>query len=202
MSDQLDVLVGKESCPVCGTISDKGAVRCPECGTFHSGLHLEERPAPTPEERQKSRNVNPLDYSINPGSAIADEEFEGDESSVKDWTYLSQYYSMDCYFRQYWRDERLSFKGLKNNANNLVINQLSLNVEMLKKIWKPGKTQTSLEVNSGVFTDTYFHNGLDSYLHSITRPNKLLRLSENGDITYSIRFTISVRRLFRVSFPD
>ena len=79
---------------------------------------------------------------------------------------------MDCYFRQYWRDERLSFKGLKNNANNLVINQLSLNVAMLEKIWKP---------------DTYFHNGLDSYLHSITRPNKLLRISENGDITYSIR---------------
>ena len=79
---------------------------------------------------------------------------------------------MDCYFRQYWRDQRLSFKGLKNNANNLVINQLSLNVAMLEKIWKP---------------DTYFHNGLDSYLHSITRPNKLLRISENGDITYSIR---------------
>ena len=79
---------------------------------------------------------------------------------------------MDCYFRQYWRDERLSFKGLKNNANNLVINQLSLNVAMLEKIWKP---------------DTYFNNGLDSYLHSITRPNKLLRISENGDITYSIR---------------
>ena len=36
-------------------------------------------------------------------------------------------------------------------------------------------------------TDTYFHNGLDSYLHAITRPNKLLRISENGDITYSIR---------------
>ena len=80
---------------------------------------------------------------------------------------------MDCYFRQYWRDQRLSFKGLKNNANNLVINQLSLNVAMLEKIWKP---------------DTYFHNGLDSYLHSITRPNKLLRISENGDITYSIRY--------------
>ena len=51
---------------------------------------------------------------------------------------FAQYYSMDCYFRQYWRDKRLSFKGLKNNANNLVINQLSLNVAMLEKIWKPG----------------------------------------------------------------
>ena len=41
MSDSLDVLVGKEACPVCGTISQKGISRCPECGTFHSGIHLE-----------------------------------------------------------------------------------------------------------------------------------------------------------------
>ena len=42
-----------------------------------------------------------------------------------------QHYSMDCYFRQYWRDTRLSFKGLKMNSNQLHINQLSLNVKML-----------------------------------------------------------------------
>lgn len=79
---------------------------------------------------------------------------------------------MDCYFRQYWRDDRLSFTGLKKNAHHIQINQLSLNVKMLEKIWKP---------------DTYFHNGLSSYLHTITRPNKLLRISEHGDITYSMR---------------
>ena len=79
---------------------------------------------------------------------------------------------MDCYFRQYWRDTRLSFKGLKMTSNHIDINQLSLNVKMLEKIWKP---------------DTFFHNGLDSYLHTITRPNKLFRISENGDITYSMR---------------
>ncbi|XP_023328188.1 gamma-aminobutyric acid receptor alpha-like [Eurytemora carolleeae] len=88
------------------------------------------------------------------------------------------YYSMDCYFRQYWRDERLGFRGLKHNANQLQIDQLSLNVKMLEKIWKP---------------DTYFHNGLDSYLHTITRPNKLLRISEHGDITYSMRLTIKAK---------
>ena len=86
MSDKLDALVGKESCPVCGTISQKGTSRCPECGTFHSGIHLEERPAPTPEERVNSREIDPLDYSINPGSAIADEDFEGDDSTVKNWS--------------------------------------------------------------------------------------------------------------------
>ena len=55
--------------------------------------------------------------------------------------------------------------------------------------------------------DTYFHNGLNSYLHTITRsvlpsymdlipssrPNKLLRISEHGDITYSIRLTIKAK---------
>ena len=87
-----------------------------------------------------------------------------------------QNYSMDCYFRQYWRDERLGFTGLKKNHNKLSIDQLSLNVKMLEKIWKP---------------DTYFHNGLSSYLHTITRPNKLLRISEHGDITYSMRYVSS-----------
>ena len=29
-----------------------------------------------------------------------------------------QNYSMDCYFRQYWRDERLSFTGLKKDAHS------------------------------------------------------------------------------------
>lgn len=85
MSDRLDLLVGKESCPVCGTISQKGTARCPECGTFHSGLHLEDREPPTPEERVKARTIDPADYSINPGAAIADEDFEGDENNVKNW---------------------------------------------------------------------------------------------------------------------
>ena len=32
--------------------------------------------------------------------------------------FLPQNYSMDCYFRQYWRDERLSFTGLKKDAHS------------------------------------------------------------------------------------
>ena len=85
MADILDVLVGKESCPVCGTISQKGTARCPECGTFHSGIHLEEREAPSPEERISSREVDPSDYSMNPEVAIASEEFEGDDANIKNW---------------------------------------------------------------------------------------------------------------------
>ena len=85
MDDILDVLVGKESCPVCGTISQKGTARCPECGTFHSGVHLEERDAPPPEERMTNREVDPTDYSMNPEIAISSEEFEGDDANIKNW---------------------------------------------------------------------------------------------------------------------
>lgn len=72
---------------------------------------------------------------------------------------------MDCYFRQYWRDQRLSFLG--------PIKSLSLSIKMLERIWRP---------------DTYFYNGKNSYVHTITVPNKLLRISQDGDILYSMRW--------------
>lgn len=43
---------------------------------------------------------------------------------------------------------------------------------MLDKIWKP---------------DSTFFNGKHSYVHTITVPNKLLRLTQEGDILYSMR---------------
>ena len=86
MTDELDILIGKEYCPVCASIYQKNTQRCPECGTFHSGVHLEDREPPTPEERVAAREVEPTDYSINPNAAITDEEFDSDDSSVKNWT--------------------------------------------------------------------------------------------------------------------
>ncbi|XP_014091443.2 gamma-aminobutyric acid receptor subunit alpha-2 [Bactrocera oleae] len=80
---------------------------------------------------------------------------------------LDMDYSMDCYFRQYWHDKRLSFQG--------PIQSLSLSIKMLDKIWRP---------------DTYFFNGKHSHIHTITVPNKLLRLDQNGGILYSMRLTI------------
>ncbi|XP_064636322.1 gamma-aminobutyric acid receptor subunit alpha-5-like [Lineus longissimus] len=76
-------------------------------------------------------------------------------------------YSMDCYFRQYWTDKRLRFKGPKRS--------LPVHISILKRIWKP---------------DTFFQNGRGSYLHMITTPNKLLRINEDGQILYSMRLTI------------
>ena len=72
---------------------------------------------------------------------------------------------MDCYFRQTWIDKRLAFTGhTKKN--------LALSIEMLRKIWKP---------------DTYIFNGRKSYLHTITTPNKFMRLFDDGRVLYSQR---------------
>ncbi|KAG1674533.1 Gamma-aminobutyric acid receptor alpha-like [Nymphon striatum] len=85
---------------------------------------------------------------------------------------LKMEYSMDCYFRQKWTDHRLEFEGNKD------VNKLSLDIKMLDRIWKP---------------DTHFLNGLNSYLHTITRPNKFLRIDENGHVSYSMRLTIKAK---------
>ncbi|CAL4124456.1 unnamed protein product, partial [Meganyctiphanes norvegica] len=79
-------------------------------------------------------------------------------------------YSMDCYMRQEWQDERLKFKGPEK--------RLTINIKMLENIWKP---------------DTYFHNGHGSYVHMITRPNKFFRIDQEGNIYYSMRLTIKAR---------
>merc|ERR1711953_1020379 len=60
-------------------------------------------------------------------------------------------YTLDCYFRQYWYDERLKFN------QSYLINELAMNWQFLEKIWRP---------------DTFFLNGKDSYLHKIAVPNR------------------------------
>ncbi|KFM76355.1 Gamma-aminobutyric acid receptor alpha-like protein, partial [Stegodyphus mimosarum] len=76
-------------------------------------------------------------------------------------------YSMDCYFRQSWVDRRLAYTSKMPT--------LALSISMLEKIWRP---------------DTYFYNGKNSYLHTITTPNKFVRLYRDGRVLYSCRLTI------------
>ncbi|XP_067118249.1 gamma-aminobutyric acid receptor alpha-like isoform X1 [Centruroides vittatus] len=76
-------------------------------------------------------------------------------------------FSLDCYFRQKWIDKRLAFTG--------IMTTLALSISMLEKIWKP---------------DTYIYNGKYSYLHTITSPNKFVRLYQDGQVLYSSRLTI------------
>ncbi|XP_050190148.1 gamma-aminobutyric acid receptor subunit alpha-5 isoform X1 [Myiozetetes cayanensis] len=81
---------------------------------------------------------------------------------------LFQEYTIDVFFRQSWKDERLRFKG--------PMQRLPLNNLLASKIWTP---------------DTFFHNGKKSIAHNMTTPNKLLRLEDDGTLLYTMRLTIS-----------
>ncbi len=85
--DPLDAFHGVASCTVCGCFAKKGTLRCPECGTFHSGAVMVERPAPSPEERVAAEPSapDPSMYSLGPASTIAEEAFEESED-VRAWT--------------------------------------------------------------------------------------------------------------------
>ncbi|XP_031424680.1 gamma-aminobutyric acid receptor subunit alpha-2 [Clupea harengus] len=76
-------------------------------------------------------------------------------------------YTIDVFFRQSWRDERLKFDG--------PMNILRLNNLMASKIWTP---------------DTFFHNGKKSVAHNMTMPNKLLRIQDDGTLLYTMRLTV------------
>ncbi|XP_071499961.1 gamma-aminobutyric acid receptor subunit alpha-2-like [Diadema antillarum] len=77
-------------------------------------------------------------------------------------------YNIDMFFRQRWNDPRLKF-------NVTTFDELRLNTVMLESIWYP---------------DTYFFNGKRSIKHSVTTPNRMFRVSPNGDILYTSRLTV------------
>ncbi|KAI4831643.1 hypothetical protein KUCAC02_001179, partial [Chaenocephalus aceratus] len=72
-------------------------------------------------------------------------------------------YTIDVFFRQSWKDERLCFKG--------PMEMLPLNNLLASNIWTP---------------DTFFLNGKKSIAHNMTTPNKLLRLQDDGTLLYTM----------------
>ena len=89
-------------------------------------------------------------------------------------------FTIDCYFRQYWTDERLVFNSTK-------MDELTLNWQFLSWIWRP---------------DTFFLNGQDSYLHKVAVPNRFIRVAPTGKVSYSQRLTITARcRMNLRKFP-
>ena len=83
--------------------------------------------------------------------------------------------SMQCsHLRQSWTDSRLRF----SHFHDLNMTELSLNWIFLDNIWKP---------------DTYILGGRESFLHRITSPNRLVRLADDGTISYSQRLTLATK---------
>jgi glycine receptor alpha-3 len=78
-------------------------------------------------------------------------------------------FTSDFYFRQFWRDERLSFQKQPG------IDELSVGSEVAKMIWLP---------------DTFFANEKNSYFHTATTDNTFIRIKHDGSITRSMRLTV------------
>ena len=77
-----------------------------------------------------------------------------------------QTFKLGIYFRQYWRDPRLSF--------NSTLKQIVLSQDLLEALWLP---------------DSFFQTETESYIHEVTKPNVFFRLHDDGYILMSTRCT-------------
>jgi hypothetical protein len=86
MSDQLDAFIGASICPNCAVLAPEGSPRCPECGTFHSSVHLEDR-IPSAEDLRphEPKAIDPTLYSLNPNSGTVEEGTSNVEDNTKKW---------------------------------------------------------------------------------------------------------------------
>ena len=75
------------------------------------------------------------------------------------------------YFRQFWRDPRLSFERRAG------LEKLVVGAEYIKLIWVP---------------DTFFVNEKTAYFHDATTDNQFLRILHTGEILRSIRYEATV----------
>ncbi|XP_062856677.1 glycine receptor subunit alphaZ1 [Trichomycterus rosablanca] len=77
-------------------------------------------------------------------------------------------YRVNIFLRQQWNDPRLAYSEYPDDS-------LDLDPSMLDSIWKP---------------DLFFANEKGANFHEVTTDNKLLRISKNGNVLYSIRITL------------
>uniref|UniRef100_H2ZJ02 Uncharacterized protein n=1 Tax=Ciona savignyi TaxID=51511 RepID=H2ZJ02_CIOSA len=89
-----------------------------------------------------------------------------DVASIDSVSEVNMDYTLTLYFQQSWRDERLASGDPRLN--------LTLDNRVVDKIWVP---------------DTYFVNDKKSFIHTVTRKNKMLRIQQDGTIFYGLRAT-------------
>jgi hypothetical protein len=99
MVDPLEAFNNLETCPKCGCLTQVGAMRCPECGTFHSDLDsLPDRDPPPPTvEPPKPKDLDPSLYSQNPHAELPEEveEEEPETAPTIGWGESSTDFTFD-----------------------------------------------------------------------------------------------------------
>ena len=96
------------------------------------------------------------------------------QENYKEWlwhdclfiSFALQDFTLDMYFRQFWRDPRLSFLSRPG------LEKLVVGAEYIQQIWVP---------------DTFFVNEKTAYFHKATTENQFLRILHTGEILRSIR---------------
>lgn len=88
--------------------------------------------------------------------------------------FMYQDYRLNVFLRQQWNDPRLAYKEYPDDS-------LDLDPSMLDSIWKP---------------DLFFANEKGANFHEVTTDNKLLRIFQNGNVLYSIRWPVIFVVLF------
>ena len=77
-----------------------------------------------------------------------------------------QEYSLNFYLRQAWQDPRLRFD---DPQHGVTVKEIKLEAGTWDKIWIP---------------DVFFRNEKRAMFHSVTIPNRLLRLNATGHLWY------------------
>uniref|UniRef100_A0A8W8KNH7 Neurotransmitter-gated ion-channel ligand-binding domain-containing protein n=1 Tax=Magallana gigas TaxID=29159 RepID=A0A8W8KNH7_MAGGI len=100
-------------------------------------------------------------------------------TSIDSINAISMDYSMNVFLRQTWRDSRLNFSHISN------ISVLELDQRRIDDVWVP---------------DTYFQNEKSASVHTVTVPNKLLHIYNDGFVIYSIRLSLTLSCIMDLRF--
>jgi gamma-aminobutyric acid receptor subunit beta len=86
--------------------------------------------------------------------------------SVSSLSDVDMDFTMDIYFRQFWKDSRLAFEKKPG------FETIKLGHEFGKMIWVP---------------DTFFVNEKESFIHTVTTKNEFIRVEHTGEVKRSVR---------------
>jgi ribosomal protein L32 len=93
-NDPLQAYAGLAACPNCGCLERMGTVRCAECGTFHSGIHMEERVKTNAAPPVERAPIDPTAYSLSGAQELPPESFEETEE-LTSWEGGSSDFTME-----------------------------------------------------------------------------------------------------------
>lgn len=127
-------------------------------------------------------NISTYDARIPPDyekDVATEVDVQLEVTSIDSINAISMDYSLNLFLRQTWRDPRLNFSHLSN------ISVLELDQRRIGDVWVP---------------DTYFQNEKSASFHTVTVPNKLLHIHNDGFVIYSIRLSLTLSCMMDLRF--